>query len=55
MKPKLKPREPYKYRVILCDELGNQVNDDVALIEQVLPITGALIRDLKKKEEKEKC
>ncbi|MBA7570073.1 hypothetical protein ES708_11818 [subsurface metagenome] len=54
MKPKLKPVKPYKYRVILSDKSGNFVHDDVARIDQILPLTGSLIKELKKKGEKEK-
>ncbi|MBA7525257.1 hypothetical protein ES705_17408 [subsurface metagenome] len=51
MKPKLKPVKPYRFRVIICDDEGNQVNDDVARIEQIVPITESLVEDLNKKRE----
>ncbi|MBA7576836.1 hypothetical protein ES708_18678 [subsurface metagenome] len=51
MKPKLKPVKPYRYRIIICDDQGNQVNDDVARIDQIIPLTESLVKDLKKKRE----
>lgn len=51
MKPRLGPGESYKFRIIICDDQGNQVNDDVARLDQIIPLTETLIKDLKKKRE----
>jgi hypothetical protein len=48
-RPKFKPTPPWKYRVILCNEAGNQVNDDVYLKEQILYIVSELIEELHQK------
>jgi len=48
---KLKPRKGWRYRVIICDDKGRQVNDDVQRADQILPLTWGLIERLKQKNE----
>jgi len=52
MPPKLKPIKPYKFRVIVCDDQGNQVNDDVHYPEQILLMMPGMVKDLMLKQVK---
>ena len=55
-RPGFKPIPPWRYRVILCNDVGDQVNDDVYMEEQIPHIIPILIKELRdkgrKKEEK---
>lgn len=48
----LKPFKPYKFRVILCDDQGNQVNDDVTHIEQAVVMMESLAKELVQKQDR---
>jgi len=51
-RPEFKPTPPWRFRVILCDKAGNQVNDDVYMEEQIPHIIPTLIKELRDKERK---
>jgi len=46
MKPRLRPREGWYWRVIVCDKEGNYEYDDVGSLEQVGACADLLARKL---------
>jgi len=51
MKPRLKVAKGYSYRIILVDEEGRAVWDDVRRIEHILPAMEHLTRRLVRQKE----